>query len=71
MIYMGSSYSLVCDLKSSTMKKFEMTDLGVLHYFLGLEVKQEQDGTFYHKGSMPRIFSKDLTFLTAKQWLLL
>lgn len=46
MIYMGSSHSLVCDFKSSMMKKFEMTDLGVLHYFLGLEVKQEEDGIF-------------------------
>jgi len=46
MIYMGSSYSLVCDFKSSMMKTFEMMDLGVLHYFLGLEVKQEEDGIF-------------------------
>lgn len=28
------------------MSEFEMTDLGVLHYFLGLEVKQTTDGIF-------------------------
>ena len=28
------------------MKTFEMTDLGLLHYFLGLEVKQAADGIF-------------------------
>ncbi|KAF2317151.1 hypothetical protein GH714_012231 [Hevea brasiliensis] len=26
------------------MSRFEMTDLGLLHYFLGLEVKQSEDG---------------------------
>lgn len=28
------------------MARFEMTDLGKLHYFLGLEVKQMKDGIF-------------------------
>lgn len=46
MIYMGSSQSLVDDFKSSMMKIFEMTDLGLLRYFLGLEVKQGEDGIF-------------------------
>ncbi|CAH9103290.1 unnamed protein product, partial [Cuscuta epithymum] len=34
------------DFKSSMKQKFEMTDLGVLQYFLGLEVKQKKEGTF-------------------------
>ena len=38
-IYMGSSESLVADFKSCMMKIFEMTNLGLLHYFIGLEVK--------------------------------
>ncbi|KAK2980879.1 hypothetical protein RJ640_006251 [Escallonia rubra] len=28
------------------MRKFEMSDLGMLHYFLGLEIKQLEDGVF-------------------------
>ena len=28
------------------MNQFEMTDLGLLQYFLGLEVKQGEDGIF-------------------------
>ncbi len=28
------------------MEEFEMTDLGEMHYFLGLEVQQTQDGIF-------------------------
>ena len=45
-IYMGSSESLILEFKSCMMKTFEMTDLGLLHYFLGLEVKQAADGIF-------------------------
>lgn len=46
MIFMGSSESLVANFKSSIMKTFEMTDLGLLRYFLGLKVKQALDGIF-------------------------
>lgn len=45
-IYMSSSDFLVADFKSNMMKKFEMSDMGLLHYFLGLEVKQGVDGIF-------------------------
>jgi len=37
MIYMGSCESLIAEFKSFMMKNIEMTDLGLLHYFLGLE----------------------------------
>lgn len=46
MIYMGSSESLIADFKSNMMRNFEMTDLGLLQYFLGLEVKQSEEGIF-------------------------
>lgn len=39
MIYTGSCESLVAEFKSSMMTNFEMTNLGLLQYFLGLEVK--------------------------------
>lgn len=45
-IYMGSRESIVAEFKDCMMKNFEMSDLGLLHYFLGLEVKQGIDGIF-------------------------
>eukprot|EP00253_Pinus_taeda_P004608 PITA_04608 len=37
---------LMNHVKSSLKKKFEMTDLGHLHYFLGLQVLQSKEGIF-------------------------
>ena len=39
-IYMGSSSYMLTEFKQNMMSSFEMTDLGPLQYFLGLEVKQ-------------------------------
>lgn len=44
--WLSVSKSLVDDFKSCMMKKFEMTDLGMLRYFLDLEVTQEENGIF-------------------------
>ncbi|GKC26312.1 integrase [Tanacetum coccineum] len=46
MIYTGSSLQLISEFKEAMMKKFEMSDLGKLSYFLGLEVQQGADGIF-------------------------
>lgn len=40
-LVMGSSLTIVDKFKENMMHKFEMTDLRLLHYFLGLEVKQQ------------------------------
>lgn len=45
-MYMWSSQILVDEFKCEMMKAFEMTNLGVLHYFLELEIKQGIDGVF-------------------------
>lgn len=37
---MGSSQSMVINFKENMIHKFEMIDLGLLHYFLSLEVNQ-------------------------------
>lgn len=44
LIYMGSSIVMIEEFKKSMNKVFDMSDLGLMSYFLGLEVKQDQNG---------------------------
>ncbi|CAL5390436.1 unnamed protein product [Camellia sinensis] len=55
-IYTSSSSSFVAEFKSRMMHEFEMSDMGLLHYFLGLEVQQAEDGIFISQ----RKYAKDL-----------
>jgi hypothetical protein len=43
----------IFDLKKLLKQKFEMKDLGELHYFLGIEVSNTPKGYGYYKGNMP------------------
>eukprot|EP00253_Pinus_taeda_P035498 PITA_35498 len=45
-ILADSDINLINHVKSSLKKKFEMTNLGHLHYFLGLQVLQSKEGIF-------------------------
>ena len=65
-IYMGSSHSIIAEFKSSMMSRFEMMDLGLLHYFLGLEVKQGEDGVFVSQKKYASDLLKRLAWLIAK-----
>jgi hypothetical protein len=46
LILTGSDSKLLNHVKTSLKKKFEMTKLGFLHYFLGLQVFQTNEGIF-------------------------
>lgn len=46
LIFMGSNQKMVMEFKEVMKKEFEMTDLGLMKYFLGLEVKQTKTGIF-------------------------
>ncbi|CAL9019344.1 unnamed protein product [Prunus brigantina] len=48
-IYTGSSRELLMDFKTEMMKQYEMTDLGMLHHFLGLGVIQTETYIFLHQ----------------------
>jgi Reverse transcriptase (RNA-dependent DNA polymerase) len=45
-IFMGNSSIIMEEFKRAMMKKFEMIDLGLIKYFLGLEVKQHEKDIF-------------------------
>jgi hypothetical protein len=46
LILIGSDSKLLNHVKTILKKKFEMTELGFLHYFLGLQVLQTNEGIF-------------------------
>ena len=45
---------LIISCKEDLAKEFEMKDLGLLHYFLGLEIWQCNDGLFVSQGKYAR-----------------
>ncbi|XP_047261116.1 secreted RxLR effector protein 161-like [Capsicum annuum] len=57
-IYTSSSNFLVDNFKSQMMNEFEMSDMGLLHYFLGLEVHQTDDGIFLSQRKYDRDLNK-------------
>src|SRR5713101_9008514 len=42
---------LIADTKRKLVSKFEMKDLGMMDYFLGMEVWQSTDGIFLGQGN--------------------
>ena len=46
LIYMDTSTKMVEDFKQKMMKEFEMSDLGLVKYFLGIQVKQSKGEIF-------------------------
>ena len=45
LICIGNNEEIIQEFKKYMMKTFEMSDLGLMHYFLGIEINQE-DGIF-------------------------
>jgi hypothetical protein len=45
----GSSHSLVATFAEDMSKGFEMSMMGELQFFLGLQIKQAKEGTFVHQ----------------------
>ena len=46
LIFTGNDNFLIGEFKEAMKNEFEMIDLGLLKYFLGIEVKQMHDGIF-------------------------
>jgi hypothetical protein len=47
-VFCGSSNSLVARFAEDMSKEFEMSMMGELQFFLGLQIKQSKEGTFVH-----------------------
>ncbi|KAL6287822.1 hypothetical protein ACE6H2_012212 [Prunus campanulata] len=48
-VYTGSSDAMIKEFKAEMMCKYEMSDLGLLHHFLGMGVTQTEGSIFIHQ----------------------
>ena len=62
---------LILSCKEDLAKEFEMKDLGLLHYFLGLEIWQRSDGLFFLRVSMLGRYWRSSTCMAASLLILL
>jgi hypothetical protein len=49
LIYTGNNEEMFCEFRRSMKNKFAMTDLGKMRYFLGVEVKQVDNGILIYQ----------------------
>ena len=64
LIYFGRNHHLLADFKHLMMRNFEMTDLGIMKYFLGMQVKQGIEEIFisqekYAADILKKFYMKD------------
>jgi hypothetical protein len=55
-VFGGSSLSVVARFAEDMSKEFEMSMMGELHFFLGLQIKQAKEGAFVHQAK----YTKDI-----------
>jgi hypothetical protein len=55
-VFGGSSHSLVARFVEDMSIEFEMSMMGELQFFLGLQIKQAKEGTFVHQAK----YTKDI-----------
>ncbi|WVZ81677.1 hypothetical protein U9M48_029030 [Paspalum notatum var. saurae] len=53
-IFGGSSHALVSSFAEQMSREFEMSPMGELQFFLGLQIKQGSEGTFVHQAKYTR-----------------
>ncbi|WVZ75946.1 hypothetical protein U9M48_023958 [Paspalum notatum var. saurae] len=53
-IFGGSSHALVSSFAEQMSREFEMSLMGELQFFLGLQIKQGSEGTFVHQAKYTR-----------------
>ena len=65
-IFGGSSNVLVAKFSEDMSREFEMSMMGELQYFLGLQIKQVKDGTFVHQAKYTKDLLKKFEMADAK-----
>ena len=65
-IFGGSSHALVAKFADTMSREFEMSMMGELNFFLGLQIKQSKEGTFVHQGKYTKDVLKKFDIAYAK-----
>lgn len=65
-VYTSSSEALINQFKAEMMRTFDMSDLGELNYFLGLEVIQRSDGIFIRQKRYIEVLLHQLNMTNCK-----
>jgi hypothetical protein len=65
-IFGGSSHALVAKFSDTMSREFEMSMMGELTFFLGLQIKQTREGTFVHQGKYTKDVLKKFNMGEAK-----
>ena len=59
LIFTGNNPNMFEEFKKAMTKEFEMTDIGLMAYYLGIQVKQQEDGIFIsQEGYAKKILKK-------------
>jgi hypothetical protein len=59
-VFSGSSHSLVARFAEDMSKEFEMSMMGELQFFLGLQMKQAKEGTFVHQAKYTKVLTQNV-----------
>ncbi|WVZ70522.1 LOW QUALITY PROTEIN: hypothetical protein U9M48_019182 [Paspalum notatum var. saurae] len=65
-IFGGSSHALVSSFAEQMSREFEMSLMGELQYFLGLQIKQGLEGTIVHQTKYTRDILKNFNIIDSK-----
>ncbi|KAL4025508.1 hypothetical protein IC575_013909 [Cucumis melo] len=66
LIFTGNCASMFEDLKNAMTQEFEMTDIGLMSYYLGIEVKQSEEGIFISQERYTREILEKLNMMNSK-----
>ena len=65
-LFLTGDEELITDARRRLATEFEMKDLGMMHYFLGMEVWQSKDGIFLGQGKYAMDILKRFKMLDCK-----
>ena len=66
LIFTGNCANMFEDLKKAMTQEFEMTDIGLMSYYLGIEVKQSEEGIFISQERYTRDILEKFNMMNSK-----